>query len=93
MSWLTTLPFSGIEFVVGMSIDVRMPWVRTVFRSKARRKILSKGSSTTPFIVSVTSMASRYSSFVSSRSSKVLSVIWVFGRFGAGMRILPATSA
>ena len=93
MSWLMTRPFSGTAFVAGISIDVRMPCVRTLLRSKARRKILSKGSITTPCIVSVTSIAWRYSSFVSVRSSNVLSVICVFGRFGEGRRIFPATSA
>ena len=93
MSWLITRPFSGTAFVAGRSIAVRMPCVRTVLRSKARRKSVSNGSITTPCIVSVTSIASRYSSFVSGRSSKVLSVICVLGRFGEGSRILPATSA
>ena len=93
MSWLMTRPFSGTAFVAGISIAVRMPCVRTLLRSKARRKILSKGSITTPFIVSVASIAVRYCSFVSSRSSNVLSVTCVFGRFGAGRRIFPATSA
>ena len=58
MSWLITRPFSGMPFVETF-IDVRMPCVRTVLRSKARRKCLSNGSITTPFIVSATSMASR----------------------------------
>ena len=58
MSWLITRPFSGMPFVETF-INVRIPWVRTDLRSKARRKCLSNGSITTPFITSAASMARR----------------------------------
>ena len=89
ISWLITRPFSGTAFVAGSSIDVRMPWVRTDLRSKARMKMSSNGSMTMPCIVRVTSMASRYSSRVSSRSNVPSKLICALGRFGDGSRILP----
>ena len=61
--WLTTRPCSGrLPF---SCIKSGIPCARTPLRGSARRNFSPRGSSTTPFIVSVTSIASRYSSFVS----------------------------
>ena len=90
--WLTTLPFSD-RGLPGMFIRIGLPCVRSVLRWSARRNLSPNGSRTTPFIVSVTSMASMYSSFERSWPSSDLRVIVTFGRSGAGMIVFWHCSA
>ena len=90
--WLTTRPCSGSGFP-GIFMRIGLPWVRSVLRWSARRNFSPNGSSTTPFIVSVTSIASRYSSFVRSCPSSDLSVMVLFGKSGAGMIVFWHCSA
>ena len=87
----TTRPVSP-SFVSG-SMMSGMPSLRTSFLGSARMKRSPYGSRWMPFISRTTSIASRYSSFVSFWPSRVLSVIVGVGAAGSLRIVLSICSA